>query len=238
MPYYFWGIDYTYIIFVVPALILAMIAQAKVSGTFRKYQKVSNHRGYTGADVARKILDMNGLHNVAIERIGGSLTDHYDPTAKVIRLSDAVYASSSVAALGVAAHETGHAIQHHTGYVPLDIRSSIFPAVNLGSKMAVPLVVLGLFVGYLTNSLFLAYAGLILFTFVVAFQLVTLPVEFNASSRAMTMLTDYGFLDRSEARAARKVLSAAALTYVAAAASSIITLLRLIAIVNSSRRND
>lgn len=224
-----------YVAFIIVAL-LTLFAQMNVKGTFEKYSKILNSRGYTGADVARMLLERSGVDDVSVEPINGSLTDHYDPSRKVIRLSEGVYASSSVAALGVAAHETGHAIQHNKGYVPLAIRSSIFPAVNIGSKLAVPMVFLGILIGYFTNSLFIAYAGVILFTFVVIFQLVTLPVEFDASHRAMDMLRGYGFLDPSEADGAKKVLTAAALTYVAAAAASIINLLRLLAIINGGRR--
>ncbi|MBQ9519371.1 MAG: zinc metallopeptidase [Firmicutes bacterium] len=229
------GEGFLYILFIVVA-ILTLFAQFNVKSTFEKYSKIMNSRGYTGADVARMLLERSGITDVEVEAIAGNLTDHYDPTQKVIRLSQSVYASNSVAALGVAAHETGHALQHHQGYVPLDIRSSIFPAVNIGSKLAVPLVFVGILIGYFTNSLFLAYAGILLFTFVVAFQLITLPVEFDASHRAMDMLVDYGFLSDNEASGARKVLTAAALTYVAAAAASIINLLRLIAIVNGGGR--
>ena len=224
-----------YVLFIIVAIV-TIFAQFNVKSTFEKYSKIRNSRGYTGADVARMLLEQNGITDVAVEPISGVLTDHYDPTNKVLRLSESVYASQSVAALGVAAHETGHAVQHNTGYTPLAIRSSIFPAVSIGSKTAVPLVVIGVLLSYFINSLFLAYAGIILFTFVVLFQLVTLPVEFDASHRAMDMLVEYNFLDNSEATAARKVLGAAALTYVAAAASSIITLLRLISIVSGGRR--
>ncbi len=234
MPYYM-GEGFLYILFIAVA-ILTLFAQFNVKSTFEKYSKIVNSRGYTGADVARMLLERSGVEDVSVEAISGNLTDHYDPTKKVIRLSQSVYASNSVAALGVAAHETGHAIQHNKGYTPLAIRSSIFPAVNIGSRLAVPLVIIGILIGYFTNSLFLAYAGILLFTFVVAFQLVTLPVEFDASHRAMDMLRGYGFLSDSEADGARKVLTAAALTYVAAAASSIITLLRLLAMVNGGRR--
>lgn len=224
-----------FMLFIVVAIV-SLYAQFNVSGTFKKYSKIANARGYTGADVARMLLDQAGITDVSVEPINGSLTDHYDPTQKVIRLSEPVFASRSVAALGVAAHETGHAIQHATGYAPLNIRSAIFPTVNIGSKLAVPMVFIGILISYFTNNLFLAEAGVILFSFVVIFQLITLPVEFNASSRAMKMLVDYSFLDNSEASGARKVLSAAALTYVAAAAASIINLLRLISIVYGGRR--
>lgn len=224
-----------YFAFIIIAII-TLFAQFNVKGTFEKYSEMLNSRGYTGADVARMLLEQSGVTDVSVEPINGSLTDHYDPSKKVIRLSESVYSSSSVAALGVAAHETGHAIQHNEGYIPLKIRSSIFPAVNIGSKLAIPMVFLGMLIGYIADAYFLAYAGVILFTFVVAFQLITLPVEFDASYRAMNMLIQYNFVEDNEAKAARKVLTAAALTYVAAAAASIINLIRLLAMLNGGRR--
>jgi hypothetical protein len=226
-----------YFVFILVA-VYSMYAQFKVSSTFNKYSQVLNSRGYTGADVARLLLEQEGIHDVTVEPVKGNLTDHYDPTSKVLRLSESVYGSTSVAALGVAAHETGHAVQHNVGYVPLSIRSSIFPVVNLGSKLSMPLIIIGLLLGSVTNSLAIAQAGVILFSFVVIFQLVTLPVEFNASSRALKMLSGYGFLSPQEMKPAKKVLRAAAMTYVAAAATSIIQLLRLAIIVfgNGGRR--
>ncbi|MBR6400983.1 MAG: zinc metallopeptidase [Firmicutes bacterium] len=232
---YYVGEGYMYFAFIIIAII-TLFAQFNVKGTFEKYSEMLNSRGYTGADVARMLLEQSGVTDVSVEPINGSLTDHYDPSKKVIRLSESVYSSSSVAALGVAAHETGHAIQHNEGYIPLKIRSSIFPAVNIGSKLAIPMVFLGMLIGYIADAYFLAYAGVILFTFVVAFQLITLPVEFDASYRAMNMLIQYNFVEDNEAKAARKVLTAAALTYVAAAAASIINLIRLLAMLNGGRR--
>jgi Zn-dependent membrane protease YugP len=218
--------------------VVSMIASANVNSTFAKYSKVINSQGFTGAEVARMILDRNGLQNVPIERVKGNLTDHYDPTKKVLRLSSSVYDNRSVAALGVAAHECGHAVQDSTGYVPLRTRAALFPAVQLGSNLAIPIFILGLFLTYLSYQfLVVAYAGAILFAFVVAFQLVTLPVEFNASARAIDMLMDYGILSQNEIQPVKKVLSAAAMTYVAAAAVSIVQFLRLLAILgNNSRR--
>ena len=232
---YYVGEGYMYFAFIIIAII-TLFAQFNVKGTFEKYSEMLNSRGYTGADVARMLLEQSSVTDVSVEPINGSLTDHYDPSKKVIRLSESVYSSSSVAALGVAAHETGHAIQHNEGYIPLKIRSSIFPAVNIGSKLAIPMVFLGMLIGYIADAYFLAYAGVILFTFVVAFQLITLPVEFDASYRAMNMLIQYNFVEDNEAKAARKVLTAAALTYVAAAAASIINLIRLLAMLNGGRR--
>lgn len=225
-------IDMTYIVFVVPAIILALYAQTKVSSTFNKYSKVGNRRGYTASDVARKILDRNGLYNVQIERVSGNLTDHFDPKTNVVRLSDSTYNSTSVAAIGVAAHEVGHAVQHAEKYMPIKIRNSIVPIVQFSSYLAWPLVIIGLILSFsgLVNF------GIVLFTFVVAFQLITLPVEFNASSRAIRTLDEQLILDEDEVKKAKKVLSAAAMTYVAAAAVAIGNLLRLLAI--SGRRND
>lgn len=217
---------------------VSIIASSNVNSTFNKYSKIGNSHGYTGAEVARMLLERNGITNVRIEKIRGSLTDHYDPTARVLRLSETVYGSTSIAALGVAAHETGHACQHAKGYVPLKIRSWIFPAVQLGSRIAMPLFIIGLFLTYMSaHFITIAYVGAIMFAFVVIFQIVTLPVEFDASARAIKMLGDYGFLNNTEIEPAKKVLGAAAMTYVAAAAISIVQLLRLLAIIgNNSRR--
>lgn len=229
----FWyGFDYYYLVLIVPAIIISLIAQMRVTSTFSKFSRVSNTRGLTGADVARRILDANGLTNVVIEHVKGNLTDHYDPRAKVLRLSDSVFSSRSVAALGVAAHECGHAIQHAKGYSPLKIRNSVFPLVNISSSLALPIIILG----FIFNTPFLVDAGIILFSAVVFFQLVTLPVEFNASSRALAILEDSYFLEGSEIKSARKVLSAAALTYVASALVSVMQLLRLIILSNNRRR--
>lgn len=228
---------FLYLLFVAVA-IYSMCAQFKVSSTFNRYSKVRNARGYTGADVARILLEQAGIHDVQVEPVRGSLTDHYDPTSKVLRLSESVYGSSSVAALGVAAHETGHAVQHHVSYAPLAMRTSIFPVVSFSSKLAMPLIIIGILLGSLTNSLLIAQVGVVLFSLVVLFQVITLPVEFDASARALRMLGDYNFLTPEEIKPAKKVLKAAAMTYVAAAATSIIQLLRLVLIVFGGRRND
>ena len=229
----FWyGFDYYYLVLIVPAIIISFIAQAKVSSTFSKFSRIANMRGLTGAEAARRILDMNGLSSVVIEHVKGNLTDHYDPKSRVLRLSDSVFSSKSVAALGVAAHECGHAIQHAKAYAPLKIRNSVFPVVNISSSLAVPIIMLGL----IFNTPFLIDAGIILFSAVVFFQLVTLPVEFNASRRALAILEDSYFLEGSEIKSARKVLSAAALTYVASALLSVMQLLRLILISNNRRK--
>ncbi len=224
-------LDMTYVYFVLPALLLAMWAQMKVTTTFNRYSKIATQNGLTGHDAARKILDANGLQSVGIERVAGSLTDHYDPKANVIRLSDSVYASDSVGAVGVAAHEAGHAVQHSEGYTPIKVRNSIIPAANIGSYLAFPLALLGILVA---NDL-LINTGIILFSAVVLFQLVTLPVEFNASRRAVAVLGADAMLNRQEVRGVKKVLSAAAMTYVAAAATAIMNLVRLLVLANRNR---
>ena len=234
MGYYGYGFDWTYLMVLLGA-ILSMIASAKVNSTFQRYEKVRSMSGMTGAQVARKILDRNGLTNIPVEHVSGNLSDHYDPSAKVLRLSDSTYNSVSVAAIGVAAHECGHAIQHKEGYGPLKLRTAIVPAANIGSRLGVPIILLGLFFG--GGGSFLVNLGIWVFSLAVLFQIVTLPVEFNASNRALVMLEDYGVLGSEEKRKAKSVLSAAAMTYVAAAASSILQLLRLI-ILFGGRRND
>ena len=228
---FYW--DSTYILVLIGAVI-TMIASANVSRTFNKFSRVPNARRLTAEDVAANILRLSGITDVRIERIKGNLTDHYSPNEKVLRLSDSVYGQTSVAALGVAAHECGHAVQHHVGYAPLKLRSLSVPAANFGSKLAWPLILIGILLG----SVGLARAGVFLFSFVVVFQLITLPVEFNASRRAMVILRDANILYGEELTGAKKVLSAAALTYVAAVASTILQLLRLILLTQrSSRRN-
>ena len=223
--------DSTYILVII-ALLLSMFASFGVKATFSKYDKVANSRGLTGADVARRILDLNGLQNVRIERVSGSLTDHFDPRANVVRLSDATYASNSVGAIGVAAHECGHAIQYAKSYAPIKIRNSIVPVVNIGNKLSMPLFILGLILGSYNLALF----GAALFGLVLVFQVVTLPVEFNASRRAIKILDSNGILSETETKGAKKVLSAAAMTYVAAVAATALQLLRLLLIAN--RRRD
>ena len=219
-------------IILIPAVLITMYAQMKVSSTFNHYSQVPSHRGMTGADVARYILNQNGLYDIPIERVSGQLSDHYDPQSRVVRLSTDVYGSSSLAALGVAAHEVGHAIQHDTGYLPLYIRNTVIPVTQIGSYAAIPLFMLGLFMG----SESLARLGVLLFGAIVFFQLVTLPVEFNASSRALKTLDAYHILEQDELTSARKVLTAAAMTYVASLVSSILQLVRLLGLVR--RRDD
>lgn len=232
--YGFYGLDWTYFLVLIGA-VLSMIASAKVNSTFNKYSRVRSASGMTGAEAAQRILQQNGIYDVAVEHVSGNLTDHYDPKNKVLRLSDATYASNSVAAVGVAAHECGHALQHNVGYLPLRIRSAIVPAANIGSRLGIPIILLGVLLG---SNYFLVQLGIWVFSLAVLFQIVTLPVEFNASSRAMAMMERYGILAGDELRSTRKVLSAAAMTYVAAAASSILQLLRLVLLFGGNRRRD
>lgn len=231
-------IDYTYIILVLPAVIFSLWASARVNSTFKKYSKEHNMRGITGAQAARSVLDANGLHNVAIEKISGDLTDHYDPKSNVIRLSDSVYDSTSTAAIGVACHEAGHAVQHAENYAPVKLRTAIVPITNIGSKLSMPLIILGIVLSSFGNIFIqIAYLGIICFCACVFFQLVTLPTEFNASSRALKAIESSHLLNDSEQRSAKKVLSAAAMTYVAALAVSIMQLLRLVLLVSGRRRD-
>lgn len=222
MPFFFF--DSTMLL-LIPAMILAMYAQSKVRSSYAKYSRVQSSRGLSGAQVARTLLDQGGLSGVNVEMVSGNLTDHYDPRKQVVRLSQAVYSGSSLAALGIAAHETGHALQHAHGYFPLSLRNNFFPIAQLGSNMAMPLFLVGFLFG---NTMgILMDIGILLFVFAVLFQVITLPVEFNASSRAVGLLLDNGVISRSEEAGVRSVLSAAALTYVAATAVAVSTLLRL-----------
>ncbi|MBP1545487.1 MAG: zinc metallopeptidase [Oscillospiraceae bacterium] len=223
--------DSTFII-LIPAIIFSLIAQFMVKSTFDKYSKERNSRGITGADAAREILDRNGLSHIRIERVSGSLTDHYDPRANVIRLSDDVYGNASAAAVGVAAHEAGHAVQYAVGYSPIKLRNAIIPVTRFGSGLSTPLVLLGLL---FSSDLFITI-GILLFCAVVLFQAVTLPVEFDASNRAIKSLRSAHLLEDDELNGARKVLIAAALTYVAAMISALLSLVRLLLIVNRRRR--
>ncbi len=224
-------IDYWYIVLVLPAIILGMIAQSMVSSAFNKYSKVRSMSGYTAAEIARLILDRNGLYNIQVVPIRGELTDNYNPQTQTVSLSENVYGSSSVASIGVAAHEVGHAIQHAKGYVPIKIRTAIVPITNFGSSISPFLIILGIILGLRPLAVF----GVILFSTVAIFQLVTLPVEFNASRRALNTLDNYHILNRNELSGARKVLTAAAMTYVAALITSLANLLRLILIINRNR---
>lgn len=231
-PMYF---DRTYIL-VLAGVLICMAASAKMRSTFNRYSRVMSHSGMTGREAAERLLRGAGIYDVRVEYVSGNLTDHYDPRNKVLRLSAATYNQSSVAAIGVAAHECGHAIQHARGYVPLKLRGALVPVANFGSAVAWPLIVLGLFFNSSSSALFLNL-GVLAFSMAVLFQIVTLPVEFNASGRALRILGDTGMLYPDEVRQTRKVLTAAALTYVAGAASAILQLLRIL-LLTDSRRND
>lgn len=234
-PYYY-GFDTGYILVLIAA-ILSMVASARVSSTFKKFSQKPTSRSITGEQAARKILDENGLHDVRVERVSGNLTDHYDPRAKVIRLSDSVHSSTSVAAVGVAAHEAGHAVQHAVGYAPIKLRNTIVPIANIGSMAGPYLIIIGLLLSGAMSDVLLNL-GIWFFSAAVLFQLVTLPVEFNASNRAIATLKNGMYLYEEEVPAVKKVLSAAAMTYVAAAAVSIANLLRFIMLIGGRRRND
>ena len=228
MPYYY-GFDWTYVVLVLPCLILSMWASANVNGTFKKYSGQLSSRRITGAEAARRVLMANGVQGVKIQRISGNLTDHYDPRTNVIRLSDNVYDNTSTAAIGVACHEAGHAVQYAQSYAPIKLRAAVIPVTNLGSRLAMPLILIGLLLSYLGNfSYLLVYAGIACFGLSLVFQLVTLPVEFNASRRAMAAISSGNLLTEEEQKGARKTLTAAALTYVAATATALAQLLRLI----------
>ena len=232
-PFYF---DPTYFLVLI-GVMLSLLASGRVKSTFATYSKMRNSRGMTGAEAAERILRGAGIYDVRVEHVSGNLSDHYDPRSKVLRLSDTVYGQSSVAAVGVAAHECGHAIQHARGYAPLKFRNLIVPVANFGSKIAWPLILFGLLF-HSNSSTLLINAGIIAFSAAVLFQLVTLPVEYNASNRAIRIIADTGLMQGEEIRAAKKVLSAAALTYVAGAATAILQLLRILILTGGRRRND
>lgn len=234
MGYYYW--DPTYILVVIGAVI-CMIASARVKGTFNKYSQLRSMSGMNGAQVAQRVLQAAGIYDVQVRHVSGSLTDHYDPRTKTVNLSDPVYNATSVAALGVAAHECGHAIQHAKSYAPLSIRSALVPIANFGSMLAWPVILIGLFFNTRSSGLIIDI-GILLFSAAVLFQLVTLPVEFDASRRALVMLRTQGILADDELRYTRRVLKSAALTYVASAAAAILQLLRIILITNGHRRDD
>lgn len=238
MPYYYYGFDWTYVYLVLPCLLLSLWASAHVNSTFRRYSQQRSQRGLTGADAAARVLAANGVLGVRIEHINGNLTDHYDPRTNVIRLSDNVYGSTSTAAIGVACHEAGHAVQYAQSYAPIKLRAAIIPLTNFGSRLAMPLILLGLLLSSLGSlSNFFIYLGIACFGVSLVFQLVTLPVEFNASSRAVTVLAG-GYLPDDEVKGVKAVLSAAALTYVAAALQAVLQLLRLVLLSGSRRRDD
>ncbi len=231
--YYF---DYTYFVYIVPALIVTMIAQFRVKSTFEKYSRISTAKNMTGAQAASSVAQFGGAPGVQVQRISGSLTDHFDPRDNTISLSDQVYASTSIAALGVAAHEAGHAIQHAQGYLPNKIRTVLVPITNFGSRLAVPLIIVGLFLPVQYD--FVVNLGIALYSFAVLFQLATLPVEFNASFRAIRALDEAGILYPDELEGAKKVLRAAAMTYLAASFTAIMSLLRLLVLAGNRRGRD
>lgn len=228
-----WGFDGTYVLIILAFLISALVS-AKMNATFSKYSKVRSYCGMTGAQAAQRILSSAGIYDVRIEHVSGKLTDHYDPSNKVLRLSDAVYGNTSIAAIGVAAHECGHAVQHAKNYVPLSVRSAIVPVANFGSQLSWPLFLAGLIFSFRP----LLMIGILLFCAALLFQIVTLPVEFNASARALRMLDETGIMGRQEIRGTKKVLRVAAMTYVAAVIGSLLQLLRLLILSGAFRRRD
>ena len=234
--YGFYYFDYSYFLFMLPALILSLYAQIKVNSTFAKYSKIKNSNGLTGSEAAYKVLTQNGVTNVAVEHISGNLSDHFDPQTNIIRLSDSVYPSNSVAAVGVAAHEAGHAVQYANNYAPMKFRRVLVPITNIGSTLSIPLIFIGLLLPIQYD--FIVNIGIALFSFAVLFQLVTLPVEFDASRRAIATLEQSGTLYDEELIGAKKVLSAAAMTYLAATFSAVMSLFRLILIAGNRRGRD
>ena len=235
---YYYGFDITYIVLVLPCVILSLWASMNVNSTFNKYAKRNSVRGLTGAQAAYQVLQANGVNNVRIERVRGHLTDHFDPKTNVIRLSDQVHDSTSIAAIGVACHEAGHAVQHAKEYAPIKLRSAVIPITNIGSRLAIPLILVGMLLTYLGNfSYTLVYIGIGCFALTLLFELITLPVEFNASNRAIQAIADFGILNTDEIKGAKKTLKAAALTYVAAAAVTLAQLLRLI-LIFTGRKDD
>ena len=238
MPY-FYGFDWTYLVLVLPCVLLSLWASSSVNSTFQKYSTQYSMRHITGADAARRVLSQNGVSGVRIERVSGNLTDHYDPKSNVIRLSDGVYDSTSTATIGVACHEAGHAVQYAQHYAPIKLRAAIIPITNIGSKLAMPLILLGLVLTFMESFSFtLVYLGIACFGLSLVFQLITLPVEFNASRRAIAAIEQGGILTEDEQRGAKKTLQAAAMTYVAATAVSLAQLVRLIMIFGGRRRRD
>ena len=240
MPYYgyYYGFDWTYLVLVLPCLILSLWASSSVNRTFKRYSTQYSQRRITGADAALRVLRSHGVFNVRIERISGNLTDHFDPKTNVIRLSDSVYDSTSTAAIGVACHEAGHAVQYAQSYAPIKLRAAIIPITNFGSKLAIPLILIGILLSYLGNfSYALVYLGIGCFALSLVFQLITLPVEFNASRRAIRAIDDSELLTQQELVGAKRTLRAAAMTYVAATAVALAQLLRLI-LLFGRRRND
>lgn len=238
MPYYYYGFDWTYLYIILPCLLISFWASARVNSIFKKYAQQISSRNLTGAQAAQRVLHANGISGVRIEQISGNLTDHYDPRTNVIRLSESVYSSASTAAIGVACHEAGHAVQYARNYFPIRIRAAIIPITNIGSKLAMPLILLGILFSSLGSfSDTIIYLGIACFSLSLIFQLITLPVEFNASRRALNAIRDIDLLTEEELRGARKTLSAAATTYVAATAVAFAQLFRLILLFGRRRRD-
>ena len=238
-PYGYYGFDWTYLVLVLPCILLSLWASSNVNSTFKKYSRQYSSRGLTGAEAAQRVLMANGVRGVRIDRVSGNLTDHYDPKTNVIRLSDSVYSNTSTAAIGVACHEAGHAVQYAENYGPIKVRAAIIPLTNFGSKIAMPLILAGILMTFLGSfSDTLVYLGIAAFGMSLVFQIVTLPVEFNASQRAMQAIEASNLLTAEEQRGARKTLKAAALTYVAATAVALAQLLRLIVLFGGRRRDD
>lgn len=239
MPFYFYGFDPTYLYIVLPCILLSLWASSNVNSTFKRYSQHHSIRRITGAQAAQRVLSANGVSGVKIERVSGNLTDHYDPKSNVIRLSDSVYDSTSVASIGVACHEAGHAVQYAQSYAPIKLRAAIIPVTNFGSKLAMPLILLGILLSAFADmSYTLVYVGIACFGLSLLFQLITLPVEFNASRRAMTAIEEGNLLTDEEQRGAKKTLKAAAMTYVAATAVALAQLLRLILLFGGRRRRN
>lgn len=234
-PYYY-GFDWTYLYLVLPCLLLSMWASHNVNSTFKKYSTQYSLRRLTGAEAAQRVLSANGVHGVRIERVSGNLTDHFDPKTNVIRLSDSVYGNTSTAAIGVACHEAGHAVQYAVGYAPIKLRAAIIPLTNFGSKIAIPLILLGIVFSSFGDTL--VTLGIACFSLSLVFQLITLPVEFNASRRAMQAIESANLLTEDEQQGAKKTLKAAAMTYVAATAVALAQLVRLISLFGGRRRRD
>ena len=238
-PSYYYGFDWTYLVLVLPCILLSLWASSNVNSTFKKYSRQYSSRRLTGAEAAQRVLSANGVYGVRIDRVSGSLTDHYDPKTNVIRLSDSVYSNTSTAAIGVACHEAGHAVQYAQNYAPIKVRAAIIPLTNFGSKIAMPLILAGILMTFLGSfSDTLVYLGIAAFGMSLVFQIVTLPVEFNASRRAMQAIESTNILTPEEQRGARKTLTAAALTYVAATAVALAQLLRLMLLFGGRRRDD
>ena len=240
MPYYYYGFDWSYLVLVLPCVLFAAIASARVNRTFQRYSQQISARRITGAEAARRVLEANGVYGVQIQQVAGNLTDHFNPKSNVIRLSDKVYGSCSTAAIGVACHEAGHAVQYAQNYFPIKLRAAIIPITNFGSKLALPLIIVGILLSYLGNfSYVLVDLGILCFSLSLIFQLITLPVEFNASRRAISTIEQRELLTAEEQKGARKTLTAAAMTYVAAVAVSLTQLLRLIILFGGrGRRRD